>query len=178
MQLAAASASLSGRFTVTDAPAMALWDDGASSWIDPRPDLPPPTGAPSWRYIPPVAMRGAFWDTDEPSQWDGGATTYTDELGGWDMPTASGHQTYVIGKAGPFGANLTSKTGLKMTARVHIIPPDPRNPAQIARRTKHAQAVAAWHANANLCTATAIANRPGHYWSHFHRWIAHFHKTH
>lgn len=178
VQLAAASASLSGQFTVADSPQITLWDEGRTVWIDLMQNLAPAQDVPGWPPGPQIARRTTRWD--EPSQtiWDGGKTRFYDVAPGWDTIAGSDTRTWVIGPAGPFGVNLYSGTGAPLTARLLTQQNDPRTLAQQSRRSIHAAAVAAWHSDPSTCTQTATTNQPGEYWSPFHRWIAYYHRTH
>lgn len=156
IELAARSDTLSGKFTVSDAPPLILWDDGAVSWL---------TG--DARVIAPNAdpnERASYADLPSRVQW-------TDDA----APTA---RTYVIGKAGPRNCNLISGTGKRLCARVLITPPNPQTTAQKEQRQKTTDAVHLWHENTTACERQSRDHAPARHLSPYHRWLSYYLTTH
>ncbi len=52
---------------------------------------------------------------------------------------------YVFQRVAPGKGNIPSRPALDLQLRRHVVPPDPRTPAQLARRDKMRQAVLIWH---------------------------------
>lgn len=155
-----------------------VWDGGISEWIDSKHGPFASYDVPQWINGPAITRRASRWDGPPQSAWDAGASRWLDSAPGWDTPPGTDRRTWIIGRAGQFGGNVRSATGIMHTARVWIKPPDPATIATLARRELMRQAVAQWHADRETCTAIAINQQAGTYWSPFHRWIAHYLRTH
>lgn len=155
-----------------------LWDGGISEWIDAATGYAGTPTPERWINGPTIARRGSKWDEPPQSAWDNGSSRWFDCAPGWDTPPGDTRRTWVIGKAGKFGGNVLSASGVLHTARLWIKPPDPATARHLARRAHMRDAVALWHADKTSCANIAQANKPGTYWSPFHRWIAHYLTTH
>jgi hypothetical protein len=154
------------------------WDGGTTEWIEAATGETTPATPTRWIFGPAIARRGTRWDEPPQTLWDNGKTRYSDVAPGWDTPPGTDERTWVIGPAGPFGCNLFSATGARLTARVWITPPDPQTDAQLSRRSRTREAVAAWKADKSTCTATARNMQSGSYISDYHRWLSYYLKTH
>lgn len=161
-----------------DGAPFAVWDEGYRRWLEISDAGNPAYNAPRWVNGPAISRRNSAWDVPPQAYWDAGASRWLDCAPGWDTAPGSDKRTWIIGKAGEFGGNILSATGIMHTARVWIKPPDPATAANLQRRTVMRNAVALWHNDPQTCTATATNNQPGTYWSPFHRWIAHYLRTH
>lgn len=156
IELAARSDTLSGKFTVSDAPPLILWDDGAVSWLTGDARIIAPNADPN--------ERASYADLPSRVQW-------TDDA----APTK---RTYVIGKAGPRNCNLITGTGKRLCARVLITPPNPQTTAQKEQRNKTTTAVQLWHTQQATCIEQSEDFAPSRHLSPYHRWLSYYLTTH
>ena len=172
------SDTISGSFTVTDSPYLSTWDEGASTWTETERNTTQNQTQGEWATGTNRDRTSALWDTPERAHWDANDVHWMDAAPAWDMAEQTDERTWIVGKAGRFGGNVRSATGVLHTARIWIRPHDPATPAAVARRQVLRDAVAAWTSDSDTCTRTAKLNQPGEYASDYHRWLAYYLKTH
>lgn len=176
--LVTTSDTVSGRFTVNDSPSMSTWDEGAATWTETQRHTATNQTHGDWQTGVNRDRTYAQWDTPERAHWDANDAAWLDAAPAWDMAEQTDQRAWVIGKAGRFGGNVRSATGIMHTARIWIKPPDPATPAALTRRQALREAVTAWNADSQACTTEAEANHPGDYSSPYHRWLSYYLKTH
>ena len=84
-----------------------------------------------------------------------------------DPPRPAGRYVFQRVRAGL--GNITSEPARNMQLRAHVIPIDPKTPAQLSRRSLFAQAVLAWQSatpeqKAEAATAGVDARLPAYQW--------------
>lgn len=176
--LVTTSDRVSGKFTVNDSPAMAQWDEGQAVWSDQERPTSGQNTSGDWTTGINQQRDAMTWDAPDRAHWDENDITWPDAVPAWDTEEPTDTRTWVIGAAGPFGANVTSATGVPHTARLWIRPPDAQTAPQLTRRQLVRIAVQEWLLDPTTCATEAEANHPGDYSSAYHRWVSYYLNTH
>ena len=154
------------------------WDGGLTEWIEARTGYTPPDTPTRWINGPDIARRGTRWDEVASTRWDGGITHFDGKKTEWDAPEGTDTRKWVIGKAGPFGANLWTADGTPHTARLWIQPPDPATNAALTRRAIVREAVRLWQTDNAAARAASGSHTPTANLSAYHRWISFYVSNH